>query len=94
MYSSAINRYLLTTHHGNFVGRFGFFDSPNPWGPWTTVAYYNNWGNYGEVVSGMPHSFPAKWISADGKEMYMIFSGTGDLDSFNLLKVNMELWKD
>ena len=91
VYSPSINRYLLTSHHGYFVGRFGFFDSPNPWGPWTTVGYYNNWQGLGKFKAGMAHSFPSKWISQDGKIMYMIYSGAGNWDSFNLMKVKLEL---
>jgi hypothetical protein len=78
-------------HHGYYVGRLGILDALEPWGPWTTVAYYNNWAGLGDLFGGMPHSFPAKWISADGTEMYAIFSGGDEWDSFNLVKVNLKL---
>lgn len=91
VYNKTIDRYLLTSHFGASVGEFAIFDAPEPWGPWTTVGYYNDWGDLGSVRSGMPHSFPAKWISSDGLTMYMIFSGTGIYDSFNLIKVTLKL---
>ncbi|MHC4407049.1 MAG: DUF4185 domain-containing protein, partial [Planctomycetota bacterium] len=42
VYHAAIKRYLLTVHRGD-QGTLGVFDAPEPWGPWTTVAYYDNW---------------------------------------------------
>lgn len=91
VYNPGIKRYLLTTHHGDYTGRFGFFDAPEPWGPWTTVAYSNDWGGLGKVRGGMPHSFPSKWITDDGKTMWMVFSGTGEYDSFNVIKCTLTL---
>ncbi|MFZ5833642.1 MAG: DUF4185 domain-containing protein, partial [Planctomycetota bacterium] len=39
-YNPGLRRYLLCTEHGEtHAGRFGLFDAPEPWGPWTTVAY-------------------------------------------------------
>ena len=91
IYSPSLNRYLMSLHHGDYIGRFGIFDAPEPWGPWTTVAYYNNWAGLGDDIGGMPKSFPGKWISTDGTEMYAIFSGSDEWDSFNLVKVNLKL---
>lgn len=85
-YHPPSGRYLLTTHHRNYVGRFGFFDAPEPWGPWTTVAYYDDWVGLGHVEEGMPHTFPAKWMSPDGRTAYMVFSGREEWDSFNLVE--------
>jgi hypothetical protein len=89
IYHAKIKRYLLTTHHGDYVGRFGIFDAPEPWGPWTTVAYYNDWGGLGDIEGGMPHTFPTKWISDDGRIMWMVFSGSGIYDSFNLIRAEL-----
>jgi Domain of unknown function (DUF4185) len=81
VYNPAIRRYIATGGRGQ-VGQLGIFDAPEPWGPWTTVAYYDDWGGFGTGES-LGYSFPTKWISADGKTMWMVFSR---LDSFNLIK--------
>jgi hypothetical protein len=41
-YNPGLKRYLLTTFHA-WDGSWGSFDAPEPWGLWTTVAYYNQW---------------------------------------------------
>jgi hypothetical protein len=41
-YSPGLGRYLLTAWHNN-AGGWGIFDAPEPWGPWSTVAYYDCW---------------------------------------------------
>lgn len=91
VYNAPVNRYILIIHHGYFVGKFGVFDAPEPWGPWTTVAYYDDWGGLGGVTISMPHTFPSKWISHNGKTLWMVFSGTEIYDSFNLIKANLIL---
>jgi hypothetical protein len=78
-YNPGLKRYLLTTFHA-WDGSWGIFDAPKPWGPWTTVAYYNQWLD-AEPKFGF--SFPAKWLSADGKRLVMVWSGTGKYDTWN-----------
>ena len=84
IYNPGIKRYLATTSHGG-VGQLSIFDAPEPWGPWTTVAYYSNWGGFGNSEA-LVYSLPTEWISADGREIWCVFSSTGKLDSFNLLR--------
>jgi len=87
IYNDALNRYLLTIPHADNVAQWGIFDAPEPWGPWTTVAYYNDWGNFGSKNDeALLYYVPTKWISADGAAFCLIFSGTGEFDSFNILK--------
>src|SRR5262249_14759415 len=50
-YNPAIQRFLLTTYHRG-PGQLGVFEAPRPWGPWTTVAYYENWGGMGTAGEG------------------------------------------
>ena len=38
-YNAPLGRYFLTNNHTDNQGNLGIFDAPNPWGPWTTVAY-------------------------------------------------------
>jgi hypothetical protein len=76
-YDAAIDRYLwwqqLPVNGSNtrFTGGFGIYDGPEPWGPWTTVYYTDLW----DVGPGELANFPTKWMSADGKTLYLTFSG-------------------
>jgi hypothetical protein len=96
VYVAGLKRYLLTIFHKG-PGQLGIFDAPQPWGPWTTVAYYENWGQMGNEGQGLTCSFPAKWISADGLTLWCIFSAYGDgakqginaHDKFNLVKATL-----
>jgi len=87
-YDAALGRYLLSAAHGNSLGQIGFFESLEPWGPWATIAYYDNWGGFnasGGEGNGL--SFPTKWMSGDGRTLWSVFSATGSFDSFNLARV-------
>lgn len=86
-YNPGIGRYLLSASWGG-PQRLGIFDAPEPWGPWATVVYDNNWGGY-RGREALLYSFPTKWISEDGMTMWMIFSSTGKLDSFNLIRATL-----
>jgi len=82
VYNPGLDRYLLTVTH-NQSGGWGMFDAPEPWGPWTTVGYWNNW-----IDSGFKFGFTfnQKWLSADGKTAHMVFSGTGAWDAFQVIR--------
>ncbi|MGH8137998.1 MAG: LamG-like jellyroll fold domain-containing protein [Steroidobacteraceae bacterium] len=88
VYDAALGRYLLTAQHGNGAGQIGFFEAPAPWGPWATVSYYDDWGGLNETAGeGNGLSFPSKWLSADGKTLWGVFSAVTDgFDSFNVIK--------
>lgn len=97
IYDPGLRRYLAAAQ-GHGVGEMGLFDAPEPWGPWTTIAYYQNWGGFGNRES-LGVDFPTKWISRDGKTMWAVFSGgrltpsDGVLDSCNLVKLTLTLRK-
>lgn len=90
-YNSALKRFLWVqilpeSKHPEgprFQGGFGIYDSPEPWGPWTTVYFTTDW----DVGPGETASFPTKWISADGKTLYLLFSGD---DSFAVRKATLD----
>ena len=95
VYHQVLGRYLLAVRHNGDSGEWGLFDAPEPWGPWTTVAYGKEFPEW--IYSPDPegasknrpawmHTFPAKWISADGKTMWHI-SDRGD--QFDLMKVTL-----
>ena len=94
-------RFTDTSFHTG-PGQLGVFDAPQPWGPWTTVAYYEDWGRMGTEGHGLNCDFPQKWMSDDGRSMWCVFSvyGTGGQqgikahDSFNLVKVSLTLKAD
>ncbi len=98
VYAPALKRYLLAAFHGG-PGQLGIFDSPNPWGPWTTVCYEENFGGMNADGEGLLCSFPQKWMSADGLTMWAIFScyggsaktGIHARDRFNLVKATLTL---
>jgi hypothetical protein len=55
----------------------GIYDAPEPWGPWTTVYFTENW----DVEAGETAGLPTKWISPDGRKLFLVFSGN---DSFSV----------
>jgi hypothetical protein len=86
-YDAALRRYFLTTFH-RWDGSWGIYDAPEPWGPWTTVATFKQW------IDSSPKfgfTFPQKWMSPDGKSLYMVFSGTKLYDSFNVVKATLQV---
>jgi hypothetical protein len=83
-YNSGLRRYLwcqtlYSRDDMRFKGGLGIFDAPQPWGPWTTVFYTENW----DVGPGETSCFPTKWMTPDGKTCYLLFSGE---DCFSVRK--------
>ena len=61
-------------------------DSP---APWTTVYCEPDWSKGARTYH---HKFPTKWMSPDGRTMWLLFSGLdGGLYSFCLRKATLEL---
>ena len=106
-YVPGLNRYLLTVPHRPpsqsitaGAGQLGVFDAPHPWGPWTTVAYYDDWIGAG-TGEALGYYFPGKWMSKDGLTLWMVFSchssAEGERcvdeyhDQFNLIKATITL---
>jgi len=84
VYSPGIKRYLLCLGF-NHSGGWGIFDAPEPWGPWTTAYYTDDWG------LDHTHGYrpPTKWISPDGLTMWLIYSGRGQDDAFCVRKCHL-----
>lgn len=97
VYDPALQRYLLTCFHTG-PGQLGVFDGSNPWGPWTTIAYDEDWGGMGQEGEGLTCGFNQKWMSADGLTLWSIFSvygagaktGIKAHDRLNLVKATLE----
>ncbi len=87
-YNPGLKRYLWCQIHPQssdergprFQGGFGIYDAPEPWGPWTTVFFAENW----DVGPGETSSLPTKWFSDDGKTCHLVFSGD---DFFSVRKI-------
>jgi hypothetical protein len=98
VYDPGIKRFLLTCYHTG-PGQLGVFEGEDLKGPWSTIAYYENWGGMGSEGEGLSCEFPQKWMSADGLTLWCIFSAYGDgakrgikaHDRFNLVRVKLTL---
>jgi hypothetical protein len=84
-YIPGIKRYIATAQ-GPSIGQTSFYDAPQPWGPWTTIAYNNidpqtgagGWANLGKAGGGSlgVHIVNA-WTSRDGLSLWMTYSSDG-----------------
>jgi hypothetical protein len=88
VYNSALGRFIAEGQ-GGFVNQAIFYDAPNPWGPWTSIGYYNSnadntggWGNLGTKTFTLGHTgdslginFINKWSTAN--TMWAVFSSDG-----------------
>ena len=83
-YNAALRRYFLTSAHqigggATHTPALGVFEAPEPWGPWSTVYYSDDFsGGY-----AFHHKFPTKWMSADGRTMWLLYSGSNTGSSCN-----------
>jgi hypothetical protein len=94
-YNAGLKRYLLTTSHRPIGSRathtaaLGVFDAPEPWGPWTTAFYDSHWSGTNRTYH---HKFPTKWMSPDGRTLWLLYSGLdGELYTFCLKKAILEI---
>ena len=91
-YNAGLGRYLwCQIHPGSkdsrgprFQGGFGVYDAPEPWGPWRTVYFTEEW----DVGPGETSSFPPKWMSVDGKTLHLVFSGD---DCFSVRRATLKV---
>jgi Concanavalin A-like lectin/glucanases superfamily len=92
VFDAPLGRYVAIESHGEMTGQIGVFEAPSPWGPWATIAYYDNWGGFNET-SGAANGmyFPSKWISPDGLSLWAVFSGLGEFDSFNVAQAVLQV---
>jgi CubicO group peptidase (beta-lactamase class C family) len=85
VYDPGLKRYLMTVDFGHGKG-WGLFDAPEPWGPWTVAWSTTDWGQ------GETHDYrlPSKWISPDGTELWLVFSGRKANDAFCVRRMVLE----
>nr|MBA2564121.1 hypothetical protein [Gemmatimonadota bacterium] len=101
VYNAPLGRYLATTGRLGEIDKLTIYDAPQPWGPWTLAAGYDNWGpppgGY-DSQEALLFTIPTKWISSDGRSIWMIYSSPRlpaqpalGLDSFNLIEGTISL---
>jgi hypothetical protein len=98
-YNAGLERYILTTEHTETnQGNLGIFEAPEPWGPWSTVAYMDrsDGTQFARDFRGVPETtffwnFANKWLSEDGQEFTLVFTGTDDNDSWNTVRGSFEV---
>jgi hypothetical protein len=97
-YNAGLGRYILTSSHltgkrATHTAALGVFEAPQPWGPWSTVYYNDHWSvKDGKDCRTYHHRFPPKWMSPDGKTMWLLYSGLDcDLYSFCVKKAVLEI---
>ncbi|KPJ72040.1 MAG: hypothetical protein AMS14_08620 [Planctomycetes bacterium DG_20] len=87
-YCAPLKRYLwvqiVPGDDTRFRGGFGVYDAPEPWGPWTTAYFTEQW----DVGPGETASLPTKWMSDDGRTLWLVFSGD---DCFSVRQATLTL---
>lgn len=86
---------VLSQGPHNESGSLMFLWADKPWGPWHEFYWKENW-QAGEDINRLylPQLSP-KWISDDGKTMYLVFSDAANSHStyymWNMQKIKLEL---
>lgn len=87
-FNAGLKRYLCCQigpgKDTRYAGGFAIYDAPEPWGPWTTAFFTDQW----DVGPGESNSLPTKWMSADGRTVHLVFSGD---DHFSVRRGTIEL---
>ena len=73
------------------------FDAPEPWGPWTTVLYTEGAEVFGAgriETSTFFWNFSNKWLSPDGRDFVLLFTGINTNDSWNTVEGSFRVMPD
>jgi CubicO group peptidase (beta-lactamase class C family) len=65
-----------------FHGGLSVYEASQPWGPWALAFDADDW----DTGPGDAASFPAKWMSEDGRTLHLVFSGE---DSFSVRRATL-----
>ncbi|GMR00897.1 MAG: hypothetical protein BMS9Abin19_0239 [Gammaproteobacteria bacterium] len=83
-YNAGLGRYILTTQQVNRQQadnyHIGIYEAPEPWGPWRTILLKNPAVVGPRLNNGTKTvywNFSNKWLSGDGKEFVMVYTGPG-----------------
>lgn len=107
-YNKGIKRYIMgnysfvddelrprPNHQGTwpecaYRSQLTLYEAPEPWGPWSLFYRDDDWGTYGDYQP----NFPTKWMSDDGRTMFMVSSGTYDDYNFTVQKLTIKVKGD
>ncbi len=99
-YDAPLHKYIMVGDHnknnGEICGRgLAVYQADRPWGPWSLVKEIDSFAE----ESTFFYNFPSKWISSDGKTMWMVFTGNDkaggeEWDSFNTIKATLTVDED
>jgi len=104
IYNPGIERYLMGNYsfideemHPRPIHQMGYpescisqltlYEAPEPWGPWRLFYRDDNWGTYGDYQP----NFPTKWITEDGRLLYLVSSGSWNDYNFVVQKMALKL---
>lgn len=101
-YNSGIKRYILGNYgfydeNGKprpyhqipirqYRTQLSLYEAPEPWGPWSLFYRDDNWG-----IGDYQPCFPTKWMSDDGKTMYIVSSGNEGNYNFMTQKIMLDM---
>lgn len=68
------------------ISQLTLYEAPEPWGPWKLFYRDDNWGTYGDYQP----NFPVRWMSEDGKILFMVSSGSWDDYNFVVQKIALK----
>ena len=85
----------MSTSPHNESGSLMLLYAENPWGPWNQFYFNINWQLGEDVNRTYLPQLASKWISEDGKSMYIIFSDAArkpnNYYKWNMIKVDIEM---
>lgn len=88
-YNAGLKRYFMWMNlrqaggeDTRFQGGFGVYESRHAWGPWGTVYFTDRW----DIGPGELGCFRTKWMSKDGRTMYLVCSSD---DQFTIRRVRL-----
>jgi hypothetical protein len=91
-YNARLKRYLLATEYTEtHRGNIGIHDAPEPGGPWTTAFYDHSWGRGHIPENTFYWNFVNKWLSQDGQDFTLVFTGRKENDSWNTIRGRFKL---
>jgi hypothetical protein len=91
VYNPGLKRYILTVEYADDIAsNLGMFESTNPWGPWKTV-FYGKFGSGKVAATCFFWCFAPKWFRNGGKDFTIVFTGTGENDSWNTIDGSFDL---
>jgi hypothetical protein len=85
VYIAPLQRYIAVAQ-GNYAAQTSFYESPNPWGPWSVISYNNidpatgsgGWANLGAVAGeSLGVHLVNAWTSASGHTLWATYSSDG-----------------